>query len=154
MNEDHFDRRRSRAIQSIVSDNLDRLTKIVTDQKSSQWTDVDGFPLVFFCVVSHAHTCLNYLLKLGADIHSELPNKEYLIHTAITCENEFALRQFLILGLDPNVPSTNEQNSPLHYAHIRGNESFIRLLEDCGADTRKRNAKGTLPRDINREDNR
>jgi ankyrin repeat protein len=88
--------------------------------------------------------CLELLLARGADLSMEHPHwkKTVLYFLAEIDARPQGVQWLLEHGANPNVPSGNQKETPLHRAALKGNLAFVDLLLKHGADPNAARADG------------
>lgn len=99
------------------------------------------------CIKQKEYEAARYLLISGANPNTPSEGESPLTLARRAPELISAL---LHRGANPNPKiGCPNGNTPLHYAVMDGEETTCALLIDAGADTKRRNSKGELPKELN-----
>lgn len=132
--------------KQFVPDKIDPNTYFDTNQIPDLPIQKYPVPLISLAVIYDSILCLQYLIKLDADVNFIAPNKNTLLITAAKFNNVNAAKVLISQNVIDVNAKGKKDHTALSYAAKNGNVDMIRLLLSIpGIDIECKNYIGTTP---------
>jgi uncharacterized protein len=120
-------------VQAAVDGDTAKMDQLVRQGADPNYKGAQGYPALFWVMISHSHRGMEKLLQLGADPNTGLPHDSNLVWWAARGNDTDALRILLEHGANSNAPPC-ECETPLMAAAKAFQIERIDMLLGHGAD--------------------